>query len=106
MNEKKLEDICELSEDELKEATGGRNNRYRKIGDQYYYWDGGLCPGGDGILERYLCPKCGGVLHMGWGMHFYCDPCDDHWWWEETLVPNLKSKYWIKCSKEDYEKWG
>lgn len=42
---------------------------------------------------------------MGWGMHFYCDPCDDDWW-EDKLIPNLKSKYWIKFSKEDYDKWG
>lgn len=104
MDEKMPQDVNELSDDELKEAVGGVNNKYRKVGENYYHWEGECSFGGDGINERYLCPRCGGRLHSGMWFHYYCDPCDESWYWEDSLIPNTMSSYWVPCSKEEYEK--
>lgn len=104
MNEKTPQDVHELRDKELKEVVGGVDNKYRQVGNNYYHWTGDFTLGGRGVNERYLCPKCGRKLHLGAWLHFYCDPCDDDWWWEDSLIPNVESRYWVPCSKAEYEK--
>lgn len=104
MNEKEPEDVRELSEEDLKEAVGGRNHCYWYWDGEYWFWDAGLTT--KACNERYLCPKCGGPLHFSWGFRYYCDPCNDSWYWEDSLIPNIKSKHYIRTTKADYDKWG
>ena len=52
-----------------------------------YEWEGG------DINRKYFCPNCGRFVHKGsWG-RFYCDPCNESWYMEDFLKPNLDA--WV-----------
>ncbi len=58
---------------------------------------------GSDTNAKYLCPNCGRPVHRGDLGKFYCDPCDDSWFWEDDLLPNLKSGVWKEISKDEFE---
>ena len=95
MDDKKMNSI-ELSDEELKVVQGGFS--YWKNNDGGYYKYTGSNPD-----QKYLCPKCGRPVHEGTGWRFYCDPCDESWFFEDKLTPNLNSGAWTSISKEEYD---
>ena len=85
LTEKSNFQSSELSDQELAQASGGRDP------------SGGTAPHGDkdtawktdsqgrvthwkkesGQIYHYTCPTCGRILHLGTLNFLYCDPCDD-----------------------------
>ena len=94
MTEKNLHNV-ELTDEELGEIQGGYN--YAHMGNNYYEYTG------SDPDQKYLCPRCGRPVHKGWGWRFYCDPCDESWFVELALEPNLSSGAWTSISKEEYK---
>ena len=84
----------ELSEDELGGVQGGYE--YTCENGSYYKYVG------MNLDLKYLCPKCGRPLHVGTAGLFYCDPCDEKWFFEKSLDPNLQSGAWKSITKEEY----
>lgn len=88
----------ELADDQLEGVVGGmfishRNHKYYKYvgGNSDADWN-----------ASYLCPNCGRpVHHGGWGL-FYCDPCDERWWREASLVLSLESGMWQEITRKEY----
>ena len=95
MTEKNLHNV-ELTDEELGEIQGGYN--YAHMGNNYYEYTG------SDPDQKYLCPRCGRPVHKGWGWRFYCDPCDESWFVELALEPNLSSGAWTSISKEEYDR--
>ena len=52
-----------------------------------YEWEGG------DINRKYFCPNCGRFVHKGSLGLFYCDPCNESWYMEDFLKPNLDA--WV-----------
>ena len=94
MADKKMNTV-ELTDEELGEIQGGYC-LYEKDGNYYGY------TGHDANL-KYLCPNCGQPLHESFGWRFCCDSCDESWFFESSLVPNLSSGAWTQISKEQYD---
>ena len=93
--------MTELPDEELDQVVGGKDTHYELV-DRKYVGPWGKCPmdvikvykweGGD-INRKYFCPNCGRFVHKGsWGL-FYCDPCNESWFLEDWLVPNLDA--WV-----------
>lgn len=93
MDEKKPGDAHELTDEQLKPVNGGlmetkyQGKRYRYVGDGKIFYDSDWD-------KCYLCPNCGGPVHLGAWQRFYCDPCNESWYWESKLIPNLASGLW------------
>ncbi len=86
----------ELSDEELKTVQGGYD--YVQEGDKYYKY-----VGSDENL-KYVCPNCGRPVHSGAGWRFYCDPCDESWFFEDALDINLASGSWASISEDEYRR--
>lgn len=86
----------ELSDEELEAVQGGYN--YVHEGDKYYVYVG---PDTD-TDHKYACPNCGGPVHYGAGWRFYCDPCDESWFFENDLDINLESGNWKSVTADEY----
>lgn len=93
MTEKDLRSV-ELTDEELGRAQGGFDICAH---DGQYY----LYKGNDSDL-KYTCPNCGRPVHEGAAWRFYCDACDESWFFESALEPNLSSGAWKEISKEEY----
>ena len=52
---------------------------------------------------KYICPKCGRPVHYGSGWRYYCDQCDESWYFEKSLNPNLNSGLWKEIDPKDAE---
>ncbi len=88
---------AQLNDTELAEVSGGYNLTYDEATDKYYRW----C--GTDSSKKYLCPKCGRPVKAGFmNFKFYCDPCDDSWFFEGKLNPNLDGG-WKEISKDEYD---
>ena len=98
MDEKKLEGAQELSDEQLGEVTGGQTEctyngkRYKYVGTPGWFsykrdWD-----------KCYLCPNCGRPVHYGAFYRYYCDACDESWYYESKLIPNLTTGVWKEIS--------
>ena len=98
-------EMAELPDEELNEVVGGKDIHDEFVGQKKggltrinvykrYKWEGG------DINRKYFCPNCGRFVHKGsWG-RFYCDPCNESWYIESLLVPNLDAwvfKYMTEC---------
>ncbi len=83
----------QLNDSELEMATGGMDWYQDRKNDRYYKWTGG-----DNTSEKYRCPNCGRLLHAGWGNRYYCDPCNESWFYESKLVLNMGDNLWKECS--------
>ena len=95
MTDKKMNTV-ELTDEELESVQGGYN-LYAKDGNYYAYMRR------DTEDLRYLCPNCGRPLHAGKGWRFYCDPCDESWFFEGNLPANLDGGGWTPIDKERYD---
>ena len=93
MAESKLHTV-ELTDDELEGVQGGYIICSR---DGKYYTYTGSDPD-----QKYVCPNCGRPVHEGTGWRFYCDACDESWFFERCLAPNLSSGAWTEISEEEY----
>ena len=51
---------------------------------------------------KYICPNCHRPVHPGAGRRYYCDPCDESWYFESDLDMNMSSGGWV--FKRKYEK--
>lgn len=95
MGENKRDDVQELEDDQLDGVMGGKKEldyngkhyRYegRKIPESGYEEDWG---------RSYLCPNCGQPLRYSTWSRYRCDLCDDSWYWESNLIPNIESGLW------------
>ena len=95
-------EMAELPDEELDQVVGGKDTHDEYIGEnkngglwgtctmnvfKRYKWEGG------DINRKYFCPNCGRFVHKGsWG-RFYCDPCNESWYMEDFLKPNLDA--WV-----------
>ena len=86
----------ELSDEELGAVQGGYD--YAQQGGNYYEYVG------SDKDQKYVCPKCGRPVHSGAGWRFYCDPCDEGWFFEVALDINLASGAWAPISEEEYRR--
>ena len=90
----------ELSDAEVSHAVGGADdhtvsqpiiefgNGRSCIAYQQYRWTGT-----DNNL-KYLCPNCHRPVHYGAGWRYYCDSCDESWFFEENLEMNMSNGQW------------
>lgn len=101
MEEKEFEGIRELDDDQLSAVAGGQSyadqdgKHYKYVGTDKTdpHWN-----------NCYLCPKCGRpVHHNGWG-YYFCDPCDDYWYYESKLRLNLSTGVWQEISDAEHKR--
>ena len=83
----KAENI-ELSDEELDNVAGGcgdtpdRSYERRKAcrwdadGNATHWYALDHATGRIDVIVYFTCPKCGGMLHEGFGYKLFCDPCD------------------------------
>lgn len=106
MKEEKLEgslerqDIVELDDGQLEKVAGGQ--RKAKQDGKYYEWNGGVIIRDSSWDHAYLCPRCGRKTHYDWS-RYWCDACDESWYYEDKLRLNLEDGYWKEITKEEYE---
>ena len=99
MAENELKSTQELSDEELEGVAGGK--WFTEENGKYYEYTGSRSDAD--WSASYLCPKCGKPLHYGsWG-RYYCDPCDESWFFESPLKLNLQSGVWTEITKERYD---
>lgn len=97
MSTEKNANVAAIPDEELGRVAGGMDWYQDKRHNKYYKWDGG-----DNKNEKYRCPNCGRVLHYGAGWRYYCDPCDESWFYESGLVLNRGQNLWRECSWEEW----
>ena len=88
----------ELSDEELEAVHAGYTLSYEYDDDGYFEYTG------NDVNQKYICPKCLKPVHAGIGWRFYCDPCNDSWFFEDELYINRKSGAWTKIPKDEYMK--
>ena len=99
MDEKKLEGAQELNDGQLEGVAGGQmecsynGKRYKYVG-RLYEAGSGKSDYKEDWDKCYLCPNCGRPVHYGTGFRYYCDPCDESWFYESKLIPNLTTGMW------------
>ena len=84
----------ELSDQELAQASGGRDPSGRTDHDaglptawktdshgRVTHWKTE-----SGEIYHYTCPRCGRILHQGTLGLLYCDPCDDWFTTAEKVI--------------------
>lgn len=94
-NEKKLPTAAqELTDEEMDKVVGGADDRDVLVKTEYgigtvcktfdkYKWKG------TDDYQKYLYPNCHRPVHPGgWGRYF-CDPCDESWFFEGSLEMNM-----------------
>ncbi len=86
-----------LADEDLGEVSGGMDWYQDKKNNKYYKWTGGSNTG-----EKYRCPNCGCLLHYGTGWRYYCDPCNESWFYESDLILNMGRHLWKECSWEEW----
>ena len=93
-----MDDKKELKQEELSEVNGGgyiwwtvNNKHYKYVGKDE--------------SQKYVCPKCGKPVHPGTLDRFYCDPCNESWYFERFLEINLKSGAWREMTEEEYKRY-
>ncbi len=86
----------QLNDADLADATGGYITVQDEATGKYYVWKG------KDANTKYVCPKCGRPVKAGFmNLKFYCDPCDDSWFFESNLNPNLNGG-WKEISEAEY----
>lgn len=106
MDSAKPKDVQKLNDKDLEKAVGGGDNQvYWAWNGKFYKWQGSA--DGRDCNERYLCPKCGGPVHLtGEGIcygDYTCDSCYEDWWYEEDLIPNVKNWRYREITQWDYD---
>ena len=89
-------DNKELGKEELEQVSGGCY--LKEVDDKYYHYAGDKSK----LNLKYVCPKCGKPVYHGFWGRYYCDDCKESWFFEESLMPNLKSGVWKQISEEEY----
>lgn len=92
MDENKHEGVTELDDSQLEGIAGGITET--SYNGKKYKWNGGTLTYDKTWDQAYCCPRCGRPVHYGILNRFYCDPCDDWWYYEDKLLPNLSSGLW------------
>ncbi len=95
----------QLNDSELEMATGGMDVYHDWKNDKYYKWYGG-----NNTSHKYRCPNCGRLLHEGLlsvlkidiGARYFCDACDEQWFYESKLTLNVGDGLWQEIS---FEQW-
>ena len=95
MAEQKMHSV-ELTDEELGAVQGGYD--YVQQDGNYYEYVG------SDKDQKYVCPNCGRPVHYGAGWRFYCDPCDESWFFEGKLDINLASGAWASIPEDEYRK--
>ncbi len=100
MNDSKNMDgaAIEVADEILGEVNGGYDKYHDSSAEKYYIWNGN-----SRTAEKYLCPNCGRPVHYGSGWRYYCDPCNESWFFESSLRPNIAAGYWKEVSEEEYK---
>lgn len=98
MDEKKM-NITEMNDKELEQVHGGEVG-WTIYKGRYYKYIGNSSKNNQD--RKYICPKCGRRLHTGAGWRFYCDECNESWFFEAKLAPNLNSGVWQEVDISEY----
>lgn len=101
MDVQKHEEAQKIPDEFLGQVFGGK--KHFEINGRYFEYTGSILCWSSDWDHCYLCPRCGRPVHYGKWARFYCDPCDESWYWEEKLVPNLASGLWKELTKEEYD---
>lgn len=104
MSDNELNKPQELNDDQLEKVAGGR--QYHSFNGKYYLYNSKIENGfwNENWDKCYLCPNCGGPVHYGAWARYFCDACDESWYWENKLDLNLDSGLWTEITKERYDK--
>ena len=94
-----------LDDSELNEVAGGMDVYHDTKNNKYYKWYGG-----NNTSHKYRCPHCGRLLHEGLlsvikidiGARYFCDACDEQWFFEKKLTLNVGDGLWEEIS---FEQW-
>ena len=76
------------------DKVAGGTNKHVELIQRKPHWNGTLLVyavyewKGTDDNKKYLCPRCHRPVHTGsWG-RYYCDPCDESWYFEGSLEMN------------------
>ncbi len=94
-----------IDDSDLNEVAGGMDVYHDTKNNKYYKWYGGK-----NCSQKYRCPNCGGPVHRGimslvgfdLGDRYFCDPCDEQWFFEKKLTLNVGDGLWEEIS---FEQW-
>ncbi len=86
-----------LTDAELENVTGGMEWYQDTKEHRFFHW-----AGGNNLDEKYRCPNCDRLLHYGTGWRYYCDPCNESWFYESDLTLNLGDHLWKEVSWSDW----
>lgn len=106
MDEKKTPKAQELADEELERVSGGQTHFATTDGRYFTY----IGKSGDDreylkdFNRRYCCPRCKRPVHYGVGDRYYCDACDESWYYESKLLLNLAGGLYKEVSREEYER--
>lgn len=90
----------EMTDQDLEKVQGGGMYWYKDIkNDKYYRFIGN---DDKDMNRKFVCPKCGRRVHYGKAWRFYCDECNESWFLEENLKPNLNSGVWLEIDALTY----
>ena len=87
-----------LADDQLAKTSGGRTKYHDVQNDKYYIFSSSFHT----YDEQYLCPNCGQPLSSNFGIYYTCGACNESWFNEDKLVPNVAN--WSCVSKSEYDK--
>ena len=91
--------MAALTDDQLGDVQGGKQYHHDTNTGKYYKWVG------SDWNSAYLCPNCGKPVHEGWGWRFYCDDCDESWFYESNFSTslNLATNCWQEITQAEYD---
>ena len=89
-----------LTDKNLDHVVGGRGRSI--YNGKYYVYDGRSVD----VINKYVCPHCGAPLQAAdWPFTMYkCYFCNESWYFEDKLVPDLNNSKWREVSKEEYDR--
>ncbi len=96
MSDKQNNSASVVPDQDLNEVTGGYITCEDSSTGKYYKYTG------NDKDKKYACPNCGRPVHSGAGWRFYCNPCNESWFCEGLLRPNLNSGVWKEISEQEY----
>ena len=94
-----MEKEKQLTKEELEKVNGGGGYTITTVNGKHYTYIG------TDESKKYKCPNCGRPLHPGSWDRFYCDPCNNSWWYEKVLPANINSGAWREMTEEEYRQY-
>ncbi len=106
-NIRSKEQPAALKDFELDMVAGGSTKVHNETTGKYYRYYGSMDAYGTySTAGTFCCPNCNRVVHKGsWG-RWYCDPCNESWYFTGKLIPNMESGLWEEISRDEFYSYG